>query len=139
MSSEPYDPYIPSGQGSQGSSRDPRTAAIQNDIDKTVDKMRENIDNLAKREHNLNQLQQKTGDLADTAGNFRRSANKVRKKMWWNVSISTIPICRTVSYCVSGDEDAHLARHRHRRPSRHHYHPSGFAVPPSCVESSNSI
>ncbi|KAK4102924.1 synaptobrevin [Parathielavia hyrcaniae] len=84
MSSEPYDPYIPNGQGSQDGPRDPRTDAIQKDINKTVDKMRENIDNLARREHNLDQLQQKTGDLADTAGNFRRSANKVRKKMWWN-------------------------------------------------------
>ncbi|KAH9828795.1 synaptobrevin-like protein [Rhodofomes roseus] len=86
--SEPYDPYLPRG----GSSSNPagsagagnaKTAAIQQQIDDTVGIMRENITKVAERGERLDQLQDKTDNLAVSAQGFRRGANRVRKNMWW--------------------------------------------------------
>ncbi|KAK4162036.1 putative synaptobrevin [Cladorrhinum sp. PSN259] len=85
MSSEPYDPYIPAGgQGgaSQGAG-DARTDKLKRQIDETVDVMRKNVNKVAERGTNLDTLQNKTDDLAQSAQTFRRGANQVRKKMWW--------------------------------------------------------
>ncbi|KAJ4298754.1 Protein arg-6, mitochondrial [Collariella sp. IMI 366227] len=82
MSSEPYDPYIPSGQGAQGGQND-RTKQIQAQIDDTVGVMRENLNKVADRGARLDHLQDKTDNLAQSAQSFRRGANQVRKKMWW--------------------------------------------------------
>ncbi|PNS14137.1 Protein ARG5,6, mitochondrial [Sphaceloma murrayae] len=83
----PYDPYIPSGQGAGGSQapRDTnqRTAALQAEIDSTVNVMRSNINKVSERGENLNSLQDKTDNLAVSAQGFRRGANRVRKQMWW--------------------------------------------------------
>ncbi|RPD79125.1 hypothetical protein L226DRAFT_422923, partial [Lentinus tigrinus ALCF2SS1-7] len=79
--SEPYDPYLPRG----GSSSNPagagnsKTAAIQQQIDDTVGIMRENITKVAERGERLDQLQDKTDNLAVSAQGFRRGANRVRK------------------------------------------------------------
>ncbi|RPD65462.1 synaptobrevin, partial [Lentinus tigrinus ALCF2SS1-6] len=88
--SEPYDPYLPRG----GSSSNPagagnsKTAAIQQQIDDTVGIMRENITKVAERGERLDQLQDKTDNLAVSAQGFRRGANRVRKNMWY-VHITT--------------------------------------------------
>ncbi|KAF9042788.1 synaptobrevin, partial [Hymenopellis radicata] len=87
--SEPYDPYLPrngsssnpSG-GSQGTGN-PKTAAIQAQIDDTVGIMRENITKVAERGERLDSLQDKTDNLAVSAQGFRRGANRVRKNMWY--------------------------------------------------------
>ncbi|KAJ6446823.1 Ferric/cupric reductase transmembrane component 7 [Purpureocillium lavendulum] len=83
----PYDPYIPSGgqAGSQqgGAPGNPRTQALQAQIDDTVGVMRDNIKNVARRGEQLDALQDKTDNLAVSAQGFRRGANRVRKQMWW--------------------------------------------------------
>ncbi|KAG1789077.1 synaptobrevin-like protein [Suillus plorans] len=87
--SEPYDPYLPrngsssnpAGGSSQGGN--PKTAAIQQQIDDTVGIMRENITKVAERGERLDSLQDKTDNLAVSAQGFRRGANRVRKNMWW--------------------------------------------------------
>jgi len=86
--SEPYDPYLPrtglSSTPAAGSSQaNPKTAAIQAQIDDTVGIMRENITKVAERGERLDQLQDKTDNLAVSAQGFRRGANRVRKNMWW--------------------------------------------------------
>ncbi|KAM0786926.1 hypothetical protein ACM66B_002348 [Microbotryomycetes sp. NB124-2] len=87
--SEPYDPYIPSGNASQNPSGQPgasgpsRTAAIQAQIDDTVGIMRDNINKVAERGERLDALQDKTDNLAQSAQGFRKGANRVRKQMWW--------------------------------------------------------
>ncbi|KAF3902375.1 Synaptobrevin-1 [Dactylellina cionopaga] len=82
--SEQYDPYIPSnGAQQQGGNGPSRTAQIQAQIDDTIGIMRDNINKTTERGQNLNQLQNKTNDLADSAQGFRRGANRVRKQMWW--------------------------------------------------------
>ncbi|BFZ64120.1 Vesicle membrane receptor protein (v-SNARE) [Saitoella coloradoensis] len=93
--SEPYDPYIPaaggSGTGTSGAPAaaaggrqgNPKTAAIQQQIDDTVGIMRENINKVAERGERLDSLQDKTDNLAQSAQGFRRGANRVRKQMWW--------------------------------------------------------
>lgn len=45
--------------------------------------MRDNINKVSQRGENLNVLQDKTDNLADSAQGFRRGANRVRKQMWW--------------------------------------------------------
>jgi len=84
MADQPYDPYIPSsGPGGQQSPGNPRTQAIQQQIDDTVGIMRENINKVADRGERLDSLQDKTDNLAVSAQGFRRGANRVRKQMWW--------------------------------------------------------
>jgi len=87
MSSEPYDPYIPSGNPSANPTGAPRgnakTQAIQQQIDDTVGIMRENITKVAERGQRLDELQDKTDNLAVSAQGFKKGANRVRKAMWW--------------------------------------------------------
>lgn len=84
MSDQPYDPYIPQGgNGGPPGPGNPRTAAIQAQIDDTVGIMRENINKVADRGARLDSLQDKTDNLAQSAQGFRRGANRVRKQMWW--------------------------------------------------------
>jgi hypothetical protein len=63
--SEPYDPYLPRAGSSSNpagpSQPNPKTAAIQAQIDDTVGIMRENITKVAKRGEALDALQDKTG------------------------------------------------------------------------------
>lgn len=87
-SSVPYDPYLPSsGQGSTpaagGRSADPRIANIQGQLDNSVNVMNQNIQAMADRGERLDSLQNKTDQLAESSGQFKRSANTVRKRMWW--------------------------------------------------------
>ncbi|KAF8132483.1 synaptobrevin-domain-containing protein [Boletus edulis] len=80
--SEPYDPYLPrngSSSNPSGSQGNPKTAAIQQQIDDTVGIMRENITKVAERGERLDSLQDKTDNLAVSAQGFRRGANRVRK------------------------------------------------------------
>jgi len=85
--SEPYDPYVPRDGTTGGSSRpgggNAKTAAIQAQIDTTVDIMKSNINKVAERGERIDDLQDKTETLAVSAQGFRRGANKVRKNMWW--------------------------------------------------------
>ncbi|WVQ85160.1 hypothetical protein IAT38_007325 [Cryptococcus sp. DSM 104549] len=91
-SSEPYDPYIPSGSTpaapggagpSGGGAQNKKIAAIQTQIDETIDTMHDNITKVAERGERLDALQDKTDTLAVSAQGFRRGANRVRKQMWW--------------------------------------------------------
>ncbi|PVF98679.1 synaptobrevin, partial [Serendipita vermifera] len=88
--SEPYDPYLPRGgssaAGAAGGSRaagSSQTAHIQQQIDETVGAMRDNIARVAERGERLDALQDKTDGLAVSAQTFRKGANRVRKRMWW--------------------------------------------------------
>lgn len=60
LRSEPYDPYVPRGGPSSGTSG--KTAAIQAQIDDTVDIMKSNINKVAERGERLDDLQDKTGE-----------------------------------------------------------------------------
>ncbi|KAF3490704.1 synaptobrevin [Arthroderma uncinatum] len=84
---QPYDPYIPSQSKPAGqdgpAAGNQRTAALQAQIDDTVDVMRENINKVSQRGEHLDSLQDKTDNLAVSAQGFRRGANRVRKQMWW--------------------------------------------------------
>ncbi|WWC67136.1 uncharacterized protein I206_101043 [Kwoniella pini CBS 10737] len=96
VSAEPYDPYIPAGSsapqpgggvggsGAQGGGQqNKKIAAIQQQIDETVNTMHDNIQRVAERGERLDALQDKTDTLAVSAQGFRRGANRVRKQMWW--------------------------------------------------------
>ncbi|KAL5606369.1 hypothetical protein BROUX41_002786 [Berkeleyomyces rouxiae] len=85
----PYDPYIPSGGKAAGSNAqnanngDPRTQALQAQIDDTVNVMKQNIHLATQRGERMDSLQDKTDNLAHSTHSFRRGANRVRKQMWW--------------------------------------------------------
>ncbi|KAF7369125.1 Synaptobrevin-like protein [Mycena venus] len=86
--SEPYDPSVPrngaAGGAAPGSSQgNAKTAALQAQIDDTVAIMHDNIHKVTERGARLDELQEKTDNLAVSAQGFRRSANQVRKNMWW--------------------------------------------------------
>ncbi|KUI56078.1 hypothetical protein VP1G_03408 [Cytospora mali] len=53
------------------------------EIDSTVGVMQKNIDLVVNRGQRLDNLQDKTDNLAQSAQGFRRGANRVRKQMWW--------------------------------------------------------
>ncbi|KAJ7220585.1 synaptobrevin [Mycena pura] len=103
--SEPYDPYLPrngsaGGPPAGGSQGTAKTAAIQAQIDDTVDIMRENITKVAERGERLDALQDKTDNLAVSAQGFRRGANRVRKNMWWKDMKMRIIIGAAISIIV---------------------------------------
>lgn len=52
-------------------------------MDETTRYMRDNIDKANQRGENIDNLQDKTDNLAISAQGFRRGANRVRKQMWW--------------------------------------------------------
>jgi len=84
--SAPYDPPYnsdgPSGAGGAAPGN-VKTQGLQDQINETVGIMRDNIRGVAERGERLNDLQDKTDNLAVTAQGFKRGANRVRKNMWW--------------------------------------------------------
>ncbi|GAB7346638.1 hypothetical protein MBLNU459_g1773t2 [Dothideomycetes sp. NU459] len=56
---------------------------LNQEIDSTVNVMRNNINKVSERGERLDSLQDKTDNLAVSAQGFRRGANRVRKQMWW--------------------------------------------------------
>lgn len=77
--SEPYDPYLPRGGGSNPANLggNAKTAAIQAQIDDTVGIMRDNITKVAERGERLDQLQDKTGTFLFSSGHGGASATTV--------------------------------------------------------------
>ncbi|KAH9975454.1 synaptobrevin-domain-containing protein [Lactifluus volemus] len=112
--SEPYDPYLPRGGSSANPSApggstggNPKTAAIQAQIDDTVNIMRDNITKVVERQERLDSLQDKTDNLAVSAQGFRRNANRVRKNMWWKdmkmriiIGISILVILAIIIFAI---------------------------------------
>ncbi|KAJ2008714.1 Vesicle membrane receptor protein (v-SNARE) [Coemansia thaxteri] len=56
---------------------------VQEEVDKVVDIMNENIQMVVARGEDLKVLDDRTGQLHEGASQFRRGATDVRKKMWW--------------------------------------------------------
>lgn len=81
----------PGSAGAAGGAGNSRTAAIQAEIDNTVNIMQDNIKKVAERGERLDSLQDKTDTLAVSAQGFRRGANRVRKAMWWKDFSEHIP------------------------------------------------
>ncbi|KAK4063482.1 uncharacterized protein Triagg1_9359 [Trichoderma aggressivum f. europaeum] len=81
MADAPYDPYVPKN-GAPGEDNS-KTGNLQRQIDETVKVMHDNMNKVAQRGQNLDALQDKTNNLAESAQDFRRGANRVRKAMWW--------------------------------------------------------
>ena len=52
-------------------------------MDDTIADMTHNINLIHKREVQIDQLQDKSENLNQSAQGFRRGANRVRKQMWW--------------------------------------------------------
>ncbi|RFU80477.1 synaptobrevin [Trichoderma arundinaceum] len=84
MADAPYDPYVPKNGTPDAHGEDgTKTGNLQRQIDETVKVMHENMNKVAQRGQNLDALQDKTNNLAESAQDFRRGANRVRKQMWW--------------------------------------------------------
>ncbi|KAJ1736060.1 Vesicle membrane receptor protein (v-SNARE) [Coemansia biformis] len=72
----------PPGEGGRQQPNN-KAAAVQSQIDEVVDIMQENINSMVKRGEDLATVDDKTSRLRDDTQMFHRSANQVRKKMWW--------------------------------------------------------
>ncbi|KAK5991122.1 Synaptobrevin-like protein [Cladobotryum mycophilum] len=83
MADTPYDPYVPKGGAGGAPQEQTKTGVLQGEINKTLDVMNENMRKVAQRGQNLDELRDKTDNLAESAHDFRRGANRVRKQMWW--------------------------------------------------------
>ncbi|KAH8109435.1 synaptobrevin-domain-containing protein [Phellopilus nigrolimitatus] len=86
MDNNRYDPYVPRSGGSGGNEPtrgDPKISRLHQEVEGAQKIMNENIQSVVERGDTLANLQDKTDDLAVSAQNFRRGANKVRKNMWW--------------------------------------------------------
>ncbi|KAJ2776120.1 hypothetical protein H4R18_005838 [Coemansia javaensis] len=82
----PYAPYLSEGNprsDSEGRGASTKAQKLRDEIDHVVDIMNENIQGVAKRGQDLDQVQDKTTKLRDDTQLFRRSAGNVRKRMWW--------------------------------------------------------
>ncbi|KAL8741627.1 MAG: hypothetical protein Q9190_005786 [Brigantiaea leucoxantha] len=86
---QPYDPYLPSGRsGTPGATAyhhegTDRTAALQAQIDDTVNVMKQNIKRTAERGENADALQVRTDDLNERSKDWKRTTNRVRKVFFW--------------------------------------------------------
>lgn len=58
--------------------------AVQSQVQDVVGVMKQNIDKVVERGDCLDDLQDKSDNLADGARNFSNRAVRLRKKMWWN-------------------------------------------------------
>ncbi|KAL2142412.1 hypothetical protein VTI28DRAFT_1184 [Corynascus sepedonium] len=83
MSSEPYDPYIPNGERSQGGGSHSNPSQIRKELDDTIHTLQQNVIAAGERGERLEDLRDKSGKMATEAQKFRRGANGVRRQMWW--------------------------------------------------------
>lgn len=94
---EPYDPYIPSGSapsggrtGDQGGTA--KTAAIQAQINDTVQSMKQNIKSVEQRGQHIDEMNAQADRLQVNSKQFSRKAHKVRlnetkKNLLWGLGI----------------------------------------------------
>ncbi|KAI9295572.1 hypothetical protein K502DRAFT_279082, partial [Neoconidiobolus thromboides FSU 785] len=60
-----------------------KTKLIQQQVDEVVGIMQDNIDKVMEKQERLETLNDKAENLNQNAQQFKRGANKVRKRMWW--------------------------------------------------------
>ncbi|KJK82684.1 hypothetical protein H634G_01821 [Metarhizium anisopliae BRIP 53293] len=70
-------------QNFDGSAQGGKIKTIQDDLAAATEISRHNLNSMKDRGENLDGLQDKTSNLADSSQQFRRGANRVRKQMWW--------------------------------------------------------
>jgi len=84
--------------------------------------MRDNINKVSQRGERLDSLQDKTDNLAVSAQGFRRGANRVRKQMWWKVSLQFEGLFIFLAQLTFlGYEDAHVHNSWHNSFAYCHY------------------
>ncbi|KIJ49178.1 hypothetical protein M422DRAFT_161696, partial [Sphaerobolus stellatus SS14] len=86
--SEPYEPEVSrvgpsSPRAPSGPTLNPKFAAIQVQIDESVEVMRDNIQKVNERGAALDSLEEKAEALVVSSQGFKRGAADVRKRMWW--------------------------------------------------------
>lgn len=62
---------------------DDKLVRVRNEVDQTMTLMRNNVDGLLERGERLDNLIDKTDNLANHSVTFRQSATTLRRKMWW--------------------------------------------------------
>ena len=75
--------------------------------------MRDNINKVSQRGERLDSLQDKTDNLAVSAQGFRRGANRVRKQMWWKVSLQSRKLFFSKLTSSVGYEDENVSHCRY--------------------------
>ncbi|KFG80439.1 SNARE complex subunit [Metarhizium anisopliae] len=70
-------------QNFEGSAQGGKIGDIRAELEKATRIAGANLNSVKDRGENLDGLQDKTSNLADSSQQFRRGANRVRKQMWW--------------------------------------------------------
>jgi vesicle-associated membrane protein 4 len=65
------------------STRNETHSQVASEVDEVVGIMQGNIQKVMQRGETLDTLQDKTTNLQQSSSQFKRSANQVRKEMWW--------------------------------------------------------
>ncbi|XP_028393920.1 vesicle-associated membrane protein 3-like [Dendronephthya gigantea] len=60
-----------------------RLLETQQQMDEVVDIMRDNLDNIIKRDDKLEKLERKSYQVKEDAKIFKQSAVGIKRKMWW--------------------------------------------------------
>lgn len=81
LNSSPNNPHHmpnrPSGH------HDPKIKQVQNQVSGVISVMKDNISRVMERGEKLEDLEEKSGELADHATHFRHSSRRLQRKAWW--------------------------------------------------------
>jgi len=128
----------PSGvSGSGGGGRSARHSrsmiAAQTEVDETVAIMRGNIEALTNRGEALASLETRTENLVVAARGFRRSANKVRKDMWWKDMKMRLIIALAITAVVGLTVMSIVQAIRHKNKQQLQSNNQAKATPPFVI------
>ncbi|KAL5484173.1 hypothetical protein EMCRGX_G020625 [Ephydatia muelleri] len=79
VNSNPDAPHASARAGS----KDPKIKQVQTQVSKVIGVMKDNISKVMERGEKLDDLEEKSGELADSATRFRHSSRRLQQKLWW--------------------------------------------------------
>lgn len=78
-----------------------RTTNMEDDIKDVIQIMNSNIDKFLERQERVSLLVDKTSKLNNTSQNFRKKANKIKDRLWWQRMKNTTLLIFAIILCVS--------------------------------------
>ncbi|CAL9732773.1 vacuolar v-SNARE Nyv1p [Monosporozyma unispora] len=78
-----------------------RTSNMEDDIQDVIQIMNDNIDKFLERQERVSLLVDKTSKLNNTSHNFRKKANKIKDRLWWQRMKNTTLLIFAIILCIS--------------------------------------
>ncbi|XP_003387304.1 PREDICTED: vesicle-associated membrane protein 4-like [Amphimedon queenslandica] len=77
-------PHVPHSSRTHSQyAQDPKIRQVQNQVTGVISTMKDNITKVLERGDKLEDLEEKSGELAESASQFRVSSRRLERKMWW--------------------------------------------------------